>query len=81
MRYATNDLLVAAGVQIAVAPVCTQKDTTVTCSGTTTSGASITVVSPRDDTANLTVTVGDQTLYSGSIQDVLDRAMLPSETP
>jgi hypothetical protein len=79
VRYAANDLLVEAGIEIRTAPVCREADHVVTCAGTTLDGAPIAVESAAGDEDAMTLTVGGDTLYSGSIQDVLDRAMLGPE--
>ncbi|MBN9606764.1 MAG: hypothetical protein J0G30_09155 [Actinomycetales bacterium] len=79
VRYAAIDLLLHAQVDVLTAPVCTQSsDDAVSCTGTTVDGATITVDSPADDPTVLTVTVGSEQVYSGSIQDVLEKAMAGS---
>jgi hypothetical protein len=76
VRYAANDVLVAAGVAILTAPVCTEAgDHGVTCEGSTIEGATIEVTSTAADPSALTVTVGGTTLYSGDIESVLEKAM------
>ena len=40
-------------------------------------GAPITVTSTTDDQADMTVTVGDATIYAGSVQDVFDASVRP----
>lgn len=78
VRYAANDLLVDAGIEVLTAPVCVQAtDKAVTCEGTTRDAQPIRVVSRADDQARMTVTVGDRTLYDGDIQTVLEKAMQP----
>lgn len=75
VRYAAIDVLLDADVQILTAPVCAQAPSgEVSCQGKTSDGADITVVSPADDQTIVTVTVGDDELYSGSITDVIDEA-------
>ena len=75
VRYAAIDVLVAAEVDILTAPVCAQAPSgEVSCQGETTDGTKIAVDSPADDHTVLTVTVGDDELYSGSIMDVIDKA-------
>lgn len=76
VRYAANDLLVDAGIEVLTAPVCVQaSDKGVTCEGTTRDAQPIRVVSRADDQARMTLTVGDRTLYDGDIQTVLEEAM------
>lgn len=75
VRYAAIDVLTDAGVDILTAPVCeSATDGAVTCTGRTLAGDTITAVSPADDQSVVTVTVGTQSLYSGSIMDVLNEA-------
>jgi hypothetical protein len=75
VRYAAIDVLLDADVEILTAPVCAQAPAgEVSCQGETADGADITVVSPPDDQTIVTVTVGDDELYSGSITDVIDEA-------
>jgi hypothetical protein len=77
VRYAAIDVLVAAGVAVETAPVCTedQADQSVTCTGSAVDGATIAVTSTGADPSELTVAVGGTTLYSGDIQSVLEKAM------
>lgn len=78
VRYATNDVLVDREVGILTAPVCTEADDhAVMCEGETIDGETITAVSPADDQASLTITIGDEQLFTGDIQTVLDDAMRP----
>jgi len=78
VRFAVGDVLVREGVDVLVAPVCTEAaDATVTCTGETFDGASITVSAPGDHLDSVEITVGDATLYAGSIMDVLETAMEP----
>ncbi len=75
VRYAAIDVLVDAEVEILTAPVCAQAPSgEVSCQGETTDGTDIRVVSPADDQTVLTVTVGEDERYSGSITEVLDEA-------
>ncbi len=78
VRYAANDLLLDAGIEILTAPVCVQAaDKAVTCQGRTSDGQDIKVVSTAADQARMVLTVGSRTLYDGEIQAVLDKAMQP----
>lgn len=89
VRTATNDVLVKEGVSIRVAPVCDFDGSAYTCEGTTTDGTAITSTAvvrseygastdaygadaPAD--VSLVVTVGGTPLYTGTVQDVLQRA-------
>jgi hypothetical protein len=75
VRYAAIDVLTTAGTDILTAPVCAMDaGGAITCAGSTTAGETITAVSPAGDQTVVTVTVGADTLYSGSIADVLNDA-------
>ncbi|MCF7552392.1 hypothetical protein [Pseudonocardia sp. WMMC193] len=76
VRFAGNDVLVAQGVSILAAPVCTADAGAVTCAGTATDGTAITVSAPAD--GPMTVRVGDRVLYDGPVQTVIDEAGRPS---
>lgn len=74
VRYAANDVLLEEGIDILTAPVCTSPDEiAVTCEGETMDGEVIRVESTADAQDDVVVTVGDRTLYDGSLLDVLDR--------
>lgn len=85
VRFAANDVLVAAGVEMRVAPVCTASATAVTCEGSTVDGTTILVKTTSAEQTTLEVNVGSETLYSGSLQEVLDDAatggVAPERTP
>ncbi len=73
VRFASIDVLLAAGVEILTAPVCEAAGNgDVSCAGTTVTGDAITVVSLESNASNMTVKVGDRTVYAGSIAEVLD---------
>lgn len=75
VRYAAIDVLLDKGIEVLVAPDCTQAASgAVSCTGKTTDGASISVSSPAGDQTVFTLTVGDRTLYDGAIMTVLDDA-------
>jgi hypothetical protein len=79
VRFAAGDVLVHEGVELLVAPVCTEAaDATLTCEGTTIDGDTIEVAAPGDDLDTMTITVAGSTLYAGSIMDVLETAMEPT---
>lgn len=86
VRIATNDVLVAKGVRIGVAPVCELRDPVYVCEGTTLRGRPIRseaqVLAPFGqskteygaDTAadvSLKVTVGSREIFNGKVEDVL----------
>lgn len=74
VRFAAIDVLLAKGVAIMEAPVCTDVAAGFTCTGTTADGAVITVTSPDTVPLTMQVAVGSTIVYSGSVQDVLDTA-------
>ncbi|MBN9181731.1 hypothetical protein [Microbacterium sp.] len=75
VRYAAIDVLLDKGIDVLVAPDCTQAASgAVSCTGKTTDGTPLAATSPADDQTVVTVTVGDRTLYSGAIMTVLDDA-------
>ncbi len=76
VRYAAIDVLTSAHIEILTAPVCTQSaDETVSCDGAAADGRAIHVsgTAPAQDV--VTVTVGADTVYDGSVQAVLEKAM------
>jgi hypothetical protein len=76
VRFAGLDVLTSEGVDVRTAPVCAQTDDlTVTCEGDTFDDAAIRVSSPGATPDDLEVVVGADTLYSGSLQSVLEKAM------
>lgn len=77
VRFATIDVLVAEGVPILDAPVCTLVRSAITCSGTTSDGQTISADSSSLDGASIVVQVGDRTLYSGSLDELLADNLRP----
>ena len=71
VRFATIDVLVAEGVEILDAPTCELEGSAITCSGTIVGGDTISTVSSSADDATIVITVGSQTLYDGSLTDLL----------
>lgn len=75
-RFAVNDVLASQHVDILTAPVCqTDPQGSIQCTGTTSEDAEIVGTVPAGDPAQLSVTVGSETLYSGPLQSVLDDAV------
>lgn len=74
VQIAMEDQLLASGVQILVAPVCTQTATQFECIGSTVDGQEISSTATLTTPYEMTITVGGVTLYDGSVQDVLDQA-------
>lgn len=77
VRFAAIDVLLAAGEDIAVAPVCTAEPAAITCTGRAGGGEAIAVSSPGSAAQTMTVDVGDRRLYDGPVADVLDAAARP----
>ena len=88
VRTATNNVLVDRDVPIEVAPVCEFVDPLFRCAGTTVDGAEIRseaeVIQPYGASTDewgayvpaevsLTVTIGAETIYTGTVEDVLIR--------
>ncbi|MCZ4559858.1 hypothetical protein O4160_03295 [Rhodococcus sp. IEGM 1401] len=73
LRYAVNDVLFEKGIEILVAPVCSGTGADIECVGKTTDNETITGSATSDDASTVEVRVGTNVLYSGSVQDVLDR--------
>lgn len=75
VRFAAIDVLANEGIDVKRAPACrlaAQND--ISCSGLTADGQAIRVLSPGDDPAKITVTVGDATVYDGPLAEILERA-------
>ncbi|OZE04024.1 hypothetical protein CH249_12610 [Rhodococcus sp. 05-2255-3B1] len=73
LRYAVNDVLFEKGIEILVAPVCSGTGADIECAGETTDNEAITGSATSDDASTVEIKVGTEVLYSGSVQDVLDR--------
>lgn len=88
VRTATNSALVDAGVVIGTAPTCAFEDPRYVCAGTAGDGRPIHSVAevraafgatkdqwgaPEPADVSLVVTVGDRTVYEGTVEDVLTR--------
>lgn len=74
VRFGTLDALVDAEVGIRSAPTCEQHaDGTVSCTGTASDGREIRSIS-RGSSPDVEIIVGGETVYSGSLTDLLDRA-------
>jgi hypothetical protein len=73
LRTAANDVLLEKGVEILVAPECTESESTFTCTGTTIDMEPITVTSSDAEATTMTVTVGGTVLYDGDVKSVIDR--------
>lgn len=79
VRFAANDILVAQDVDILAAPVCEEaKNGDVSCTGETVDGETIAVSSTDAEQNVMTVTVGSDEIYSGTIEDALNDALRPA---
>lgn len=79
VRFAAIDVLTAADVELLSAPDCTEKsDGAISCTGEALDGSAITVESTADDPESLTVAVGSDVLYTGSILEALETALRPA---
>jgi len=76
VRFGAIDVLLQKGVDLLSAPVCTAAETgsAITCAGATTDGRDIAVISSTAADAELIVAVAGETIFSGSLADVLDEA-------
>ncbi|KZE33983.1 hypothetical protein [Microbacterium sp. T32] len=75
VRFATIDVLQQQGVALEEVPTCTRaSDGAISCAGTTADGAAVTAASPADDPDSFTVTVGSDTVFTGSVSAVIDQA-------
>ena len=75
VRFAATDVLLEKKFGILEAPVCTETGDTVSCVGSLTDGAVISVqadIGTKPHT--MTVTVGGDVVYDGEVQKVLDEA-------
>jgi hypothetical protein len=75
VRFAATDVLLEKKFGILEAPVCTETGDTVSCVGSLTDGAVISVqadIGTKPHT--MTVTVGGNVVYDGEVQKVLDEA-------
>ena len=74
VRTATTDVLIDAGLDVLVAPVCVKSELTITCEAELIDGTAVQTDAPLDGTVTMTVTVAGEVVYDGFVQDILDRA-------
>ena len=74
VQVGLNDLLVSRGVQLLVVPTCVNDGSNFVCNGSTIDGEPVTAISTNTKPYVMSVTVGDETIYDGSVQDILDQA-------
>lgn len=75
VKFAATDVLLEKKLGILEAPVCTQTGSAVSCVGSLTDGAVISVqadIGTKPHT--MTVTVGGSVVYDGEVQKILDEA-------
>lgn len=78
IRFATIDVLLDHDIALMDAPTCAMADDrAVTCTGTTVEGQTVTATSPAQDQASLEVRVGDDVLYQGTIDAVIETSIRP----
>lgn len=79
VRFATLDVLTAQSVPILTAPVCTISSVEeIECAGTTVDNRPITSRSPAGRPRMVTIRVGSDLLYAGTVMSVIDRAIRPA---
>lgn len=75
VRNAVYDVLVAEGIPILVAPTCEPSDSGYLCEGTTLDDQPIVARAAAATPYALTITVDDETIFEGTAEDVLQRAV------
>ena len=76
VRNATYDVLVDKGVPVLEAPVCAVNEAGFTCIGSTVDGSEIRSTAIGTSPIDLVIEVDGQPIYVGTVQDVLDAALL-----
>jgi hypothetical protein len=74
LRIAIDDVLLAARVQVLVAPKCAPVGEGFACKGSTTDGAAIVATSPAGEPRQVSVSVGGKVLFEGEVSAVVDKA-------
>lgn len=75
VRNAVYDVLVADGVGILVAPTCASSDSGFQCEGLTLDDKAIVAVADAASPYALTITIDGETIFEGTAEDVLQRAV------
>lgn len=75
VRNATYDVLVDAEVDILIAPQCSAVTSGFICEGSTVDGATIVAEATADAPYELTILVGEEVLFDGTAQEVLEAAV------
>lgn len=76
VRNATYDVLIDEDIEILVAPQCSVVSSGFTCEGTTVDGAPIIAEADPEAPYELTIVVGEEVIFEGTAQDVLQAAVL-----
>lgn len=74
LNIAAIDVLLREDVRVLVAPVCRYEAETYRCEGTTVGDDPIVVSAQGSSPESFAVTVGERTVYDGSIDDVIEQA-------
>lgn len=74
LTIATNDVLVQQQVPILKAPVCSLANKVYTCAGSTVTNQAITVTAPDTENLVMEIKVGDKVIFTGPVQDVIEKA-------
>lgn len=75
VRNAVIDVLLDKGIDVLVAPKCTEADTGYSCKGSTTDGKEIIATGSNDDDPKIVIVVGGgEPIFTGTMQGVLDAA-------
>lgn len=75
VRNAVNVVLVDQDIDILAAPVCGTEGSGFSCRGSTVDGAAIVATASGSAPYDLTITVGDETIFTGTAQGVLEKAL------
>lgn len=74
VRTAATNVLLGQGLEIMVAPVCTQTESEINCAGTLTDKQEFQVNAPLNGSFAMKITLAHSIIFEGNYQDVLDNA-------
>lgn len=74
VRTAATNVIQDQGLDILIAPVCTQTETEIYCTGSLIDNQEFHINSPLDDSFNMTITLSGSIIFEGNYQDVLNKA-------
>lgn len=74
VRTAATNVLQDQGLDILVAPMCTQTQAEISCAGSLTDNQEFHIKAPLDDSFNMTITLNGSIIFEGNYQDVLNKA-------